>query len=168
VTVKDVDMSPKFLVNRLPSGERAGLITTRRVGGNGGVSFAGCAHPIGCGGGRRSVCRCRSDQLLAPWGVGGPRPAASSRPRGTGPAAGSQRRRPPPRKASVRRTLTCKVDSSGSISFAGASYRVTGYTSITEVRGDEAAADLATRLATLVRRALGNTAGSQSRGWATA
>jgi hypothetical protein len=46
VTVKDVDIFPKYLVNRLLSGERAGPVRTRRVGGNGRVSFAGYAYPI--------------------------------------------------------------------------------------------------------------------------
>ena len=45
---------------------------------------------------------------------------------------------------------------------------ITGYTRLTEERGDEAAAELATRLATLVRGSSLDTGGSRSSGWATA
>ena len=45
---------------------------------------------------------------------------------------------------------------------------ITGYTRLTQERGDEAAADLATTLARLVRAAPCSTAASPSSGWATA
>ena len=45
---------------------------------------------------------------------------------------------------------------------------ITGYTRMTEERGDDAAADLAARLGTLVRRSSQEHGGSRSSGWATA
>ena len=45
---------------------------------------------------------------------------------------------------------------------------ITGYTRLTEERGDEAAAELATRLATLVRRCSRERGGQPVSGWATA
>jgi hypothetical protein len=111
-----------------PKVEAAGPVTTRVVGRKGEISFAGTAYKIGVWLAGETVevsidagvvsvhhrgvlmathaQRHRTDR----------EPAALAKP--------PRRRRPVPRQATVGQAVTRKVDSSGSICFAGTSYRV--------------------------------------------
>jgi transposase InsO family protein len=111
----------------VPEAETIEPVTTRVVGRNGKISFAGCAYRIGAWLAGETV------EVTVDAGV------VSVHHRGVLVATHAQRhppdkqaaalqrvsrRRPVPRQATVGQPVTRKVDSSGSISFAGASYRV--------------------------------------------
>ena len=102
--------------------------TTRKVGRNGKVSFAGAAYKAGVwlAGETVEICVDAGVVSISHRGVLVATHAQRHRPDREAAAMVrvSSQRRPIPRQATVGQAVTRKVDSSGSISFAGTSYRV--------------------------------------------
>ena len=111
-----------------PVPEPAGPVTSRVVGRNGKISFAGKLYFVGVWLAGETVQVSVADglvsishrEVLVVTHVQSHRPdrqaSALARP--------AKRRRPRPRQATTGQAVTRKVDSSGSVCFAGASYRV--------------------------------------------
>jgi transposase InsO family protein len=103
--------------------------TTRRVGKTGKISFANELYPVGVWLAGETVDVSVADGLvsihhrhvLVATHAQRHRPAKESKAL---TRKVRQQRRPRPRQATVGQTVTRKVDSSGNVSFAGASYRV--------------------------------------------
>ena len=102
--------------------------TTRRIGRNGKISFAAASYPVGVWLDGETVEVSVADGLVSIHHRGVLVATHVQRHR---PAKETQaltrtvkRRRPRPRQATVGQTVTRKVDSTGSVSFAGVSYRV--------------------------------------------
>ena len=107
---------------------RDGRVTTRKVGANGKISFAGVAYPVAVWLAGETVEVSVEDgilsvvhrQVLVATHVQRHRPDRE----GAALARSPRRRRPVPRQATVGQAVTRKVDSSGSVCFAGTTYRV--------------------------------------------
>jgi transposase InsO family protein len=102
--------------------------TTRRVGRTGTISFAAAKYPVGVWLDGETVDVSVADGLVSIHhrGVLVATHAQKHRPAKETAAMARQmkRKRPRPRQATVGQSVTRKVDASGGISFAGASYRV--------------------------------------------
>lgn len=102
-----------------------GTTTTRRVGRNGQVSFAGAAYKAGIWLAGQDVTVVCDGALVHLWHRGvavathARRHTIEKQPAGLRGQKAATKRRPSPTAASVTR----KVDSSGNVCFAGASYR---------------------------------------------
>jgi transposase InsO family protein len=110
-----------------PEAETIGPVTTRVVGRNGKISFAGYGYRIGVWLAGETVEVTVDSGVVSVHHRGVLVATHAQRHRPDKQAAAFQRvpcRRPVPRQATVGQPVTRKVDSSGSISFAGASYRV--------------------------------------------
>jgi hypothetical protein len=110
-----------------PEAETIGPVTTRVVGRNGKISFAGYGYRIGVWLAGETVEVTVDSGVVSVHHRGVLVATHAQRHRPDKQAAALQRvprRRPVPRQATVGQPVTRKVDSSGSISFAGASYRV--------------------------------------------
>jgi transposase InsO family protein len=111
-----------------PDAEPTRPSTTRTVGRNGKVSFAGYLYPIGVWLAGETVEISVDAGVVSVSHRGVLVASHAQRHRPDREAAALQRaprrRRPVPRQATVGQAVTRKVDSSGSISFAGTSYRV--------------------------------------------
>jgi transposase InsO family protein len=112
-----------------PEGDPIRPSTTRTVGQNGKLSFAGHLYPIGVwlAGETVDVSVDAGVVSVSHRGVLVATHAQRHRPDREAAAlqrAPRQRRRPVPRQATIGQAVTRKVDSSGQVSFAGASYRV--------------------------------------------
>lgn len=104
----------------------AGPSTTRKVGTDGKISFAGHRYPIGrwLAGEAVEVAVDAGVVSVHHRGVLVATRAQRHRPDRELAALQRQRRRPVPRQATVGQAVTRKVDVSGCVSFAGCSYRV--------------------------------------------
>jgi transposase InsO family protein len=101
--------------------------TTRRVGRSGKISFAGQAYKVGVWLAGQTVEVCVDAGMVGVSHRGVLVVTHAQRHRPDKESAALQRtprRRPLPHQATVGQPVTRKVDSSGSISFAGTSYRV--------------------------------------------
>jgi transposase InsO family protein len=111
-----------------PTAAGDGRATTRQVGANGRISFAGVGYPVAVWLAGETVEVSVEDgilsvhhrQVLVATHVQRHRPDRE----GVALARGPRRRRPVPRQATVGQAVTRKVDSSGSVCFAGTTYRV--------------------------------------------
>ncbi|MGA8295789.1 MAG: IS481 family transposase [Acidimicrobiales bacterium] len=111
-----------------PEPEPAGPVTTRVVGRNGKISFAGELYLVGVWLSGETVEITISDglvnishrEVLVVTHVQRHRPDRQA----TALARSAKQRRPRPRQATVGQAVIRKVDSSGQVSFAGMSYRV--------------------------------------------
>jgi len=108
--------------------ETVGLVTTRKVATNGKISFAGVAYKIGVWLAGETVEVSVEDGIVSVSHREVLVATHAQRHRPDKQAAALARtprqRTPRPRQATVGQPVTRKVDSTGSISFAGATYRV--------------------------------------------
>jgi transposase InsO family protein len=106
--------------------EAAGQVTTRKVGVNGTISFAKQAYRIAVWLAGETVEVGVDDGIVSIHhrGVLVATHVQRHRPDRQAAALARSPRRPRPRQATVGQPVTRKVDSAGSVSFAGASYRV--------------------------------------------